>query len=171
MPGLLSAPGAPGSTPVGDLVMLFFRAVKGFERIVVMLLIVLMAIVVLGASVSIGVKVLEELTHPPVMRIDPANLMELFGMFLIVFIGIELLDSIRTYIIEKTIHVEMVLLVSIMAIARKVIVLDFKHTSDLTLLGIAAICISLTAGYFLVRKSHSESEAPNTSRFYKKPGL
>jgi hypothetical protein len=41
-------------------------------------------------------------------------------------IGLELLGTVKTYITKKTIHVEVVLLVAIIAIARKVVILEPK---------------------------------------------
>ena len=48
----------------------------------------------------------------------------MLGGFLLVLIGIELLDTIKAYFRENTIHVEIVILLAIIAIARKVILLD-----------------------------------------------
>ena len=46
------------------------------------------------------------------------------GGFLLVLIGVELLDTIKAYFLENAIHVEIVVLLAIIAIARKVILLD-----------------------------------------------
>jgi len=42
--------------------------------------------------------------------------------------------------------------VAIIAIARKVIILDVKDLSGLALLGIAAIILALSIGYYLIKK-------------------
>lgn len=42
--------------------------------------------------------------------------------------------------------------VAIIAIARKVIILDVKDLSGLALVGIAAIILALSIGYYLIRK-------------------
>jgi len=59
----------------------------------------------------------------------------------------------KTYLVEKVNHVEVVLAVAIIAVARKVIILDVKEVSSLTLIGIGAIIISLLVGYYLVRRN------------------
>jgi uncharacterized membrane protein (DUF373 family) len=51
------------------------------------------------------------------------------------------------------IHVEVVLEVALIAIARKVILLDFKEYSGLTVFAIAALIIALAAGYYLEKRS------------------
>jgi len=72
-------------------------------------------------------------------------------------IGIELLETImKTYITEDNPHYEVVLSVAIIAIARKVIILDLKEVESLSLVGIASIIIALTAGYFLMKKGRSQ---------------
>ena len=71
----------------------------------------------------------------------------------LVLIGIELLDTIKVYFKKNVIHVEVVILVALIAIARKVIVLDFQDYSGLEILGISAIIICLSAAYFLIKRA------------------
>lgn len=85
--------------------------------------------------------------------VDLDNLLNVFGVFLLVLIGIELLDTIKVYFKENVIHVEVVILVALIAIARKVIVLDFEYYSGLEILGISAIIICLAAAYFLIKRA------------------
>jgi uncharacterized membrane protein (DUF373 family) len=59
----------------------------------------------------------------------------------------------KTYLMEGKPHFEVVLSVAIIAIARKVIILDVKEVESLSLFGIAAIVIALTAGFFLMKRS------------------
>ncbi|MEO8209178.1 MAG: phosphate-starvation-inducible PsiE family protein [bacterium] len=82
------------------------------------------------------------------------ELHEIFGLFLLVLIGIELLETIKMYIKKNTIHVEVVFLVAMIAVARHIIELDYKSLDPLTILGISAIVIALTFGYYLLRKSN-----------------
>ena len=55
------------------------------------------------------------------------------------------------YLIQKTIHVEVVFTVAMIAIARKVIILDIKEVPSLTLIGISAIIAALSTGYYLLK--------------------
>lgn len=45
------------------------------------------------------------------------ELMDLFGVFLLVLIGIELLDTIKVYLKENVVNVEVVVLVAIIAVS------------------------------------------------------
>ena len=77
----------------------------------------------------------------------------IFGGFLSVLIGIELLHTIKMYLKEDVVHVEIVLLVALIGISRHIIDLDYKHLDPMTIFGIAALIIALSAGYFLIKKA------------------
>jgi uncharacterized membrane protein (DUF373 family) len=79
---------------------------------------------------------------------------EILALFLSVLIAIELLDSVRTYFGEHHLHVETVVSVAVIAVARKIIILDLHAYESLTILSLAAVVIAVCAGYYLVRKSH-----------------
>jgi len=99
-------------------------------------------------------------THPPYFLLDVNELLDIFGLFMLVVIGIELLETImKTYITQGQPHYEVVLSVAIIAIARKVIILDLKEVDSLSLIGIASIIIALTVGYFLMKRSRSYDKA------------
>jgi uncharacterized membrane protein (DUF373 family) len=68
-------------------------------------------------------------------------------------LGLELLETLRTYFSEHRVRLEVILIVAIIAAGRHVIQLDFEHIDGLALIGMAAVVLSLTAGYFLIRKS------------------
>ena len=81
------------------------------------------------------------------------ELMELFGVLLLVLIGIELLNTIKIYLRCNKVHVELVVLVAIIAIARKVIVLKVEELSADVIIAISVLIASLAASYFLIRKA------------------
>jgi uncharacterized membrane protein (DUF373 family) len=70
----------------------------------------------------------------------------------LVLIGVELLETIKAYLLEKVIHVEIVLEVALIAIARKVIILDLEKYSSLTVLGIAGLILAVAVAFFVVKK-------------------
>ena len=80
-----------------------------------------------------------------------------FGGALLVLLGLELLDSLKTFAVEHEIRLEMILIVSTIAVARHIILLDFEHTTGTMLLGISALLLSLTAGFALVKKVRKDS--------------
>lgn len=131
------------------------KAVQTIEKYIVKTLIALMSILLVVATIELGYVLVKAITEsgPDHFVTDLDNLMNVFGVFLLVLIGIELLDTIKVYFREHVIHVEVVLLVAIIAIARKVIVMDFEKYSGGEILGIAAILLALAGGYFLIKKT------------------
>ena len=129
------------------------KLTEKFERVINVALLAMLALVVLLATIDLGWIILKDILTPPVLLLDVEELLELFGAFLMVMIGLELLDTVKIYITQKTIHVEVVLLVGIIAIARKVVILEPKGMDALTLIGIAAIIFALTLGYYFVKRA------------------
>jgi uncharacterized membrane protein (DUF373 family) len=117
-------------------------------------LIIMMATVLFLSVIELGWIIVKDIITEPVFLLDIDELLDIFGLFLLVLIGIELLDSIKTYLAQKTIHVEVVLIVAMIAISRKVIILDLSKYSSLTLIGIASLIVTLAVAYFLVKKVH-----------------
>jgi uncharacterized membrane protein (DUF373 family) len=130
-----------------------------FQKVVLTALAWLMAIVVLLATAELFYIIAKEIATPPLAFLEIDQLLNIFGHFLLVLIGIELLETFKIYIEENVINVQVVLLVAIIAVARKVIILDVKALPSMTLLGIGVIVISLSIGYYLVKKSQQDVKA------------
>ncbi len=127
---------------------------KKYEEIMIQALMVMMAFVLGLATIDLGWLIIKDIIKPPYFLLSVDQLLEIFGLFMLVLIGIEILVSImKTYITQDQPHYEVVLSVAIIAIARKVIILDVKETDSLSLLGFAAIVVALTVGYYLMKKS------------------
>jgi len=126
---------------------------KRFERFIVTCLIVMMVVVILLATIELGWLIVKDVITAPVLLLEIEELLDIFGLFLLVLIGIELVGTLKTYLTENEVHVEVVFMVALIAIGRKVIILDVKEFSSLTLLGIAAIIISLSTGYYFFKRS------------------
>jgi uncharacterized membrane protein (DUF373 family) len=113
----------------------------------------MMAVTILLATVELGWLIIKDIITPPIILLEIDELLDIFGLFLLVLLGIELASTLKTYLTEKEIHVEVVFTVALIAIGRKVIILDVKELSGLSLIGIASIIISLSIGYFLVKRA------------------
>jgi uncharacterized membrane protein (DUF373 family) len=129
-----------------------------FEKVIVFILTALMAVVLFFAVIDLGWIVVSDIISPPAFLFDIKELLDIFGMFLLVLIGLELLETMRVYIRENTIRARVVFTVALIALARKVIVLDPDKHSGVVLLGIAALILALAVGYFLIRKVQDDTE-------------
>jgi uncharacterized membrane protein (DUF373 family) len=134
--------------------------VKRFETLMITVLMVLMALVIVLAGVELAWMLIRDIISPPFDLLRIGELLEIFGLFLLVLIGVELLDTLRTYFMEHVFHVEVVLTVALIAVSRKIIILDLKKTSPPTLLGLGVIVVALSLGYYFLKRSHRESEEP-----------
>ena len=129
---------------------------RKYEKVVLVALVFMMGIVVFLSTLELGWILIQDIVTPPVVLLDIDELLDVFGFFLLVLIGIELLETIKTYFVEHVIHAEVVVEVAMIAIARKVIILDVKELPSLTLLGIAAIIITLAVAYWVVKRGVKE---------------
>jgi LPXTG-motif cell wall-anchored protein len=132
---------------------LMLERLKSFERIITFVLIGMMIVVVLLATLELGWIIIKDIITPPVLILEIDELLEIFGLFLLVLIGIELLETIKSYLHDQVLRVEVVLSVALIAIARKVIILDIKGTSNMTLVGIGVIIAALAGAYYLFKRS------------------
>lgn len=140
------------------------RYMESFERMITRALLFMMAGVVLLATVELGWVLDKDVLSPPLFLLGTDEMLEVFGQFLLVLIGIELLHSMRVYTEHREVHMEAVLVVAEIAVARKIIVLDPKDLSPGTLLGVAAVMLGLTAGLYLAgrRRVGNRESDPET---------
>jgi uncharacterized membrane protein (DUF373 family) len=131
------------------------RFLRIIERIIVTALIVMMTIVLLFATVDLGWILARDIFSLPIILLGVDELLEIFGFFLLVLIGVELLETIKAYFDEHVVHVEVVLEVAMIAIARKVITLEVKDLPSLTLIGISAIILALAVAFHFVKRTAS----------------
>ena len=113
----------------------------------------LMSFIVIMATLEVGYVILMSALDPPGFFLGVADLYDLFGLFLMVLIGLELLHAIREFVQKHTIHAEIMMLVAITAIARKIVIMDAEATEPLAYLAVGFVALALTAGYFLIRRS------------------
>ncbi len=137
------------------------RYLKWFERMVVLALVVMMAVIILLSTVELGWIIIQDIITPPYVLPGITELLDVFGFFLLILIGIELLETIRAYLVEHIIHVEIVLEVALIAVARKVIILDVKEYPSLTILAIGALILALSVAFLLERRARSKVQDPN----------
>lgn len=123
---------------------------KKFESIVTAALIALLAVVIVLALVDLAWLLIQDILKPPLFILEIGDLLELFGLFLLVLIGLELLETIKGYYLEGKIELKVIFTVALIALGRKIIVLEPEKYSGLTLIGVGVIILALVAGYLVV---------------------
>lgn len=128
------------------------HALEWLKKCLVVVITAMTAVVLILSVIELGYILVKDIVTPPILVLDIKELLELFGLFMLVLIGIELLETMEIYIKEHVIHVEVVLTVALIAVARKVIILDVKKLESGTLLAIGFLVLALSAGYYLIQK-------------------
>jgi uncharacterized membrane protein (DUF373 family) len=90
--------------------------------------------------------------EPGRLFFSKAQLNEIVPVFFNVLIAIEMIDTFNLHLNEKSIKVTNILLIALMAVGRKLLAYDFSHVDGLSNLGLAALIIAISAGYYLIKK-------------------
>jgi uncharacterized membrane protein (DUF373 family) len=116
----------------------------------------MLCIVVILSTLHLGVLIADEIWQPPRFLIRVQGLLEIFGYFLLVLIGVELIETLKAYLKKDVIHIRVVLEVALIAMARKVIVEEPNTVPGLTLFGIAALILALGVAFHVERQARRE---------------
>src|SRR5690606_29327674 len=120
------------------------RIIRGFETVVISLLIFLMMVVVGLSVLELGFMLWRQFTQADqdtqslYLFLNLHDLLEVLRFFMMVLIGLELLETIKNYLAQHALHVEVVILVAMIAVARKVIILDMKEIAAESKIGRAS---------------------------------
>jgi len=129
------------------------KLIENIERTLIWGVILVMSIILILAFLDILYVMYNTILQPPILIIDANGLMSLFSLFLVLLIGLELLETVKAYLKEDVVHVEFIILVAIIAIARKAIVWDFNKYNTQELISLAVMIFALGATYFLIKQA------------------
>lgn len=127
--------------------------IKRVEVVIVATLVVILSAILLLSTADVVFSIGREVWNSPTFLVESDSLMGIFSSILIVIIGLELLETIKAYLKEDVVHVELVVLVAIIALGRKVILWDFNKYSFYEMIGLALLLISLALVFFLIRRA------------------
>ncbi|MEG3970170.1 phosphate-starvation-inducible PsiE family protein [Microcoleus sp. T2B6] len=82
------------------------------------------------------------------------TLFVIFGLFLNVLIALEILENITAYLKKHVIQVELVIVTSLIAVSRKIIILDLEKKTAADLIGLATAIFALSISYLIVRSTN-----------------
>ena len=137
--------------------MEFVPTIDKIEKIIYAALMLMLIVVLVAAVLDLVWLLIDALWKTSPLMLETHEMIAVLGAFLLVLIGVELLDTIKAYFSENAIHVEIVVLLAIIAVARKVILIDPTGLSGweygFELMSIGVIVVGLAAGYFLIKKA------------------
>lgn len=119
-------------------------------RIIIKLLAILMMLVIVLCVADVVFVLYEKLSSPPLFLLDLNDIFVVFASFLAVLIAIEIFANITLYLRDDVIHIRLVVATALMAIARKVIVLDFSKIDPQYVYAIGVVVLALGITYHLV---------------------
>ena len=128
-------------------------------RFAIRILAVLMVLVIFWSIADVIYVLYNRLSAPPYFLLDIDDILQTFGAFMVVLIAVEIFINIRLYLGSNIIPVELVIATALMAVARKVIVLDLKLVSSDQIIGLALVTLALGISYWLVRQNNSDKRA------------
>ncbi len=115
----------------------------------------LMVLVIIWGTIDVVFVIIEKVFEEPRFLIGVSDMFSLFSSFMVVLIAIEIFINIRLYLGTSTLPVQLVLATALMAIARKVIVLDVEAVDAAYLAAMGLVIIALGVTYWLLaRRTH-----------------
>ncbi|MBD2446611.1 phosphate-starvation-inducible PsiE family protein [Nostoc sp. FACHB-152] len=134
----------------------FMHFIENIEVIVSKVLSVLMVLVILAAIGDLGVFLVRELFDTPYGKFN-TTLFKIFGLFLNILIALEILENITAYLRKHVFQVELVIVTSLIAVARKIIILDLEKVSGIDIIGLGIAILALSISYLIIRSSNSKN--------------
>ncbi len=138
------------------LIAFLHKAIK----IAVKALAILMVVVIFWGVADVIYVLYQNLTAPPFMLLRIADIFKTFAAFLAVLIAVEIFQNIVMYLRTDVIPIKLVVATALMAIARKVIIIDFDMLSAIHIFATAAVVLSLGVTYYLISNLHKDIDPP-----------
>jgi len=136
-----------------------------FEQLVSLALTVVIGMVVIVALTHLIIEAMRLLFGSLLLPVDHSTFQSLFGMILTVLIALEFNHTILGILHRRDniVQLRTVILIALLAIARKFLIIDATLLEPLTLLGLAAAVLALGCVYWLVREQdHREDQGSHS---------
>ena len=102
--------------------------------------------------IDVGWTIYQRFVAEPRFILTMGEVLATFGAFMVVLIAIEIFQNIVLYLRDDVIHVKIVLATALMAIARKVIILDYDELDAMYIFATGIVLIATGITYFYVHK-------------------
>ena len=137
------------------------RIIKFTKRIkqgVSLAVLLLMAVIVASSVIELSIVLFNEISDAKddSLFLDVDELFKIFSFVFIILIGFEMMETIEMYFKKNVVHAEVVLLVAVIAVTRKVILLDLEKYDPVAIIGLGIIILSLGACYYLIKRTYRQ---------------
>ena len=118
----------------------------------------LMIIVIISGVIDVAWTIYQRFAAEPRFILTMGDILMTFGAFMVVLIAIEIFQNIILYLRDDVIHVKIVLATALMAIARKVIILDYDELEPLYIFATGVVLVATGIAYWFVHKLPTKSQ-------------
>jgi uncharacterized membrane protein (DUF373 family) len=125
--------------------------IERFETWINWAVLVMMALVVLMLAIGFAIDLGRDILTYPTGSISNDQMYAIFGDLLLILIGLELMHTVKVYLQDHTVHVEVILAVALVALARKVIAVNLKDQASS--IGLALLIVALAGSHWLIRRN------------------
>ncbi|MEO6860556.1 MAG: phosphate-starvation-inducible PsiE family protein [Microcoleus sp.] len=135
----------------------FLHFTESVEVIISKILSLAMILVIIVSVCDLMIFLVKELFNDNQTLLKD-TLFVIFGLFLNVLIALEILENITAYLKKHVIQVELVIVTSLIAVSRKIIILDLEKKTAADLIGLAAAIFALSISYLIVRYANKGND-------------
>jgi uncharacterized membrane protein (DUF373 family) len=132
----------------------FLHGAEMFETFIAKLLLIAIVLITFYAVIDLAVILFVKVRTIQIGTLGK-TIISIFGLFLNILIALELLENITGYLRRHVFQVELVIVTAIIAVARKLVILDLDKTSGIDLIGLASAIVALTLSYLMIRHSNN----------------
>jgi len=132
-----------------------------FEGLVALVLTFLVGLIIVIALFRLTMGVMTDLVFNALNPLDHAVFQTVFGEIMTLLIALEFNHTLQYMVARKqsVVQTSVVLLIALLALARKFILLDLKAVSPAQLLALAGATLALGLTYWFIRSSHGAGDA------------
>lgn len=127
------------------------RYLNILQKSIIYFLLIIISILLVVAILDVIIQLYNGITDNSLTEFIKTQFTQLIGLFLTILIGVELLEAVKAFLKEEMVHVEIVVLVAIIAISRKVIVWEISSIGYMELIALALMLLALAATYWVIK--------------------
>jgi uncharacterized membrane protein (DUF373 family) len=135
----------------------FLHGLHLLEKIIAKILSLALIVVILVAVVDLILFLFQELITEPVGFFN-TTLLEIFGLFLNILIALEILENLTANLQKNIIFLELVIVTSLVAVSRKIIIFDLEKKSSLDLIALGVAILALSVSYWLIKSKNTKDK-------------
>jgi uncharacterized membrane protein (DUF373 family) len=139
------------------------RIIAVFERVITYLLLTAGMVFILYQAAELWWELIMSIVRRAEekgLEFAPSYNQKVVALFFSVLLALEILETVRLFDKSHEFKIRIILLVCLIAISRKILLLDAHEGNPLSELGLAALVLSFSVSYYLVsrRDGHEKKE-------------